>query len=141
MQSLLQPGTAQLIRDALGQDANLLPDVVPTALARLAGEAPAVHSRVPAEVSGTAIRLGSGRVLERSRRWGALSRRLFWWGDGDVGDRLVATRHVAAAAPLGVAGLFLRRGCTWRHRSPACPAATWEIAAGASIVILLTEAP
>jgi len=127
MQIVLRPETARRIRDVLGDDVELLPGAVPSALARLAVEAPAVYSQVLAELSGTQIRLDSERALERKRRWSALRRLLFWWGeyDSDVGDRLVAKRHVAAAVPLGLAGLILvllAGSALFGHRGPRATA-------------------
>jgi hypothetical protein len=109
MEITLTPGAAQRIREVLGDDLDLAPSAVPSILARLAVEAPSVYSHVLAELSGTQIRLDSERALARSRRWRALRARLFWWGEyeSDAGDRLIAKRHVAAAIPLGLAGLIL----------------------------------
>jgi hypothetical protein len=105
----LSPATAQRIQAALGDDADLSPGRIPTVLARLAVEAPAVYSQVLSEISGSQIRLDSERELQRRRRRGLLRRWLFWWGEyeSDVGDRLLAKRPVAAAVPLGLAGIIL----------------------------------
>ncbi len=109
MEITLTPGATQRIREVLGDDVDLAPSAVPSILARLAVEAPDVYSHVLAELSGTQIRLDSERALARSRWWRALRARLFWWGEyeSDAGDRLIAKRHVAAAIPLGLAGLIL----------------------------------
>lgn len=109
MEISLLPATAERIRTALGEDVDLSPGAVPTVLARLAVEAPAVYSDVLTELSGSQIRLDSERELLRRRRRGLLRRALFWWGEyeSEAGDRLVAKRHVAAAVPFGLAGLIL----------------------------------
>lgn len=109
MEITLSSVTAQRIRAALGDEADLSPGRIPTLLARLAVEAPAVYSQVLSEISGSQIRLDSERELQR-RRWRGLFRRwLFWWGEyeSDVGDRLLAKRPIAAAVPLGLAGIIL----------------------------------
>ncbi len=101
--------TADRVRAALGEDVALSPADVPAVLARLAVEAPDVYSQVLSEISGSQVRLDSERALRRRRRRGLLRRALFWWGEyeSEVGDRLIAKRHVAAAVPLALAGLIL----------------------------------
>lgn len=122
MEITLSSVTAQRIRAALGDDADLSPGRIPTMLARLAVEAPAVYSQVLSEISGSQIRLDSERELQRRRWRGLLRRWLFWWGEyeSDVGDRLLAKRPVAAAVPLGLAGiiLILLVLSTLGHRAP-----------------------
>ncbi len=123
MEITLTPGAAQRIREVLGDDVDLTPSAVPSVLARLAVEAPSVYSHVLAELSGTQIRLDSERALARSRWWRVLRARLFWWGEyeSDAGDRLIAKRHVAAAIPLGLAGLILlslAASSLVRHHAP-----------------------
>jgi hypothetical protein len=105
----LSPRTAQRIRAALGDDVDLSPRTLPTVLARLGVEAPTVYSRVLAEISGSQIRLDSERDLHKRRWRDRLRKALFSWGEfeSDVGDRLLAKRHVAAAVPLGMAGVIL----------------------------------
>ena len=109
MEITLSPETTRRVRDVLGDDVDLSPGAVPSALARLAVEAPRVYSQILAELSGTEIRLDSERVLVRRRWWSAVRRRLFWWAEyeSEAGDRLIAKRHVAAAVPLGLAGVIL----------------------------------
>lgn len=109
MEITLSPETTRRVRDVLGDDVDLSPGAVPSALARLAVEAPRVYSQILAELSGTEIRLDSERVLVRRRWWSAVRRQLFWWAEheSDVGDRLIAKRHIAAAVPLGLAGIIL----------------------------------
>jgi hypothetical protein len=107
MKISLTEETAARIRDVLGNDVDLAPDVVPGVLARLAVEAPAVYSQVLEELSGSQIRLDSERELRRRRRRGLLRRLLFSWGEyeTDVGDRLLEKRHIAAALPVALAVL------------------------------------
>src|SRR2546427_3271087 len=109
MRISLNPQTALRIREALGDDVDLAPDLVPGLLARLAVEAPAVYSQVLGELSGSQIRLDSEDQLRGRRRRAALRRLLFSWGEYEtgVGDRLVAKRHIAAAVPLSIAALTL----------------------------------
>jgi len=109
MEITLLPSTIERIRAALGDDVDLSPGGVPAVLARLAVEAPGVYSHVLAEISGSQVRLDSERALQRRRRRGWLRRILFWWGEyeSEVGDRLIAKRHIAAAVPLGLAGLIV----------------------------------
>ncbi len=109
MEITLPPHTAQRIRAALGDGVNLSSEMLPAALARLAVEAPAAYSGVLAEISGSQIRLDSERELQRRRRRGVFRRALFWWGEyeSEVGDRLLAKRHVAAAVPFGLASIIL----------------------------------
>jgi len=109
MEITLRPETADRIRLALGDDVDLAPAAVPSALSRLSVEAPAIYSEVLAEISGTEIRLDSERALAHKRRRAAWRRALFSWGEyqSDAGDHLIAKRHVAAAVPLGLAGLLL----------------------------------
>ena len=107
MRISLADETAARIRDVLGNDVDLAPDVVPSVLARLAVEAPAVYSQVLEELSGSQIRLDSERELRRRQRRGLLRRLLFSWGEyeTDVGDRLLEKRHIAAVLPLALAVL------------------------------------
>src|SRR5438309_2050388 len=109
MRIALSPQTAQRIREALGEEVDLAPDLVPGVLARLAVEAPAVYSQVLVELSGSQIRLDSEDQLRRRQRRGTLRRLLFSWGEYEtaVGDRLFAKRHIAAAVPLSIAALTL----------------------------------
>jgi len=109
MEIILTLEAAQQIRSVLGDDIDLSPGAVPSALSRLAVEAPAVYSQILANLSGTQIRLDSERALARARWWRSVRARLFWWGEyeSDAGDRLIAKRHVAAAVPLGLAGVIL----------------------------------
>jgi len=123
MEITLRPATADRIRQALGDEIDLAPTSVAAALARLAVEAPATYSEVLAEISGTQIRLDSERALVQKRRSAVWRRLLFSWGEyqSDAGDRLIAKRHVAAAVPLGLAGLFLLAlvgSAVWGHRPP-----------------------
>jgi len=127
MRISLSPQTAQRIREALGNEVDLAPDLVPSVLARLAVEAPAVYSQVLAELSGSQIRLDSEAELLRRQRRSALKRVLFSWGEYEtgVGDRLLAKRHIAAAAPLSMAALilaFLAISLALGHRPSAAPA-------------------
>jgi len=127
MRISLSPETAQRIREALGNDVDLAPDVVPSVLGRLAVEAPAVYSQVLAELSGSQIRLDSEDELRRRQRRGALRRLLFSWGEYEtgVGDRLFAKRHIAAAVPLSIAALtltFLAISLVFGHRTVITPA-------------------
>ena len=124
MEILLRPETAERIRRALGEDVDLSPSAVPSALARLSVEASAIYSEVLAEISGTQIRLDSERALAQKRRSAAWRRVLFSWGEyqSDAGDHLIAKRHVAAAVPLGLAGLLLlglAGSALLGHRPPA----------------------
>ena len=127
MQIALSPKTAQRIREALREDVDLAPDLVPGVLARLAVEAPAVYSQVLVELSGSQIRLDSEDQLRRRQRRGTLRRLLFSWGEyeTDVGDRLFAKRNVAAAVPLSIAALtltFLAISLALGHRAvPVSP--------------------
>ncbi len=107
MRISLTEETAARIRDVLGTDVDLAPDVVPSVLARLAVEAPAVYSQVLGDLSGSQIRLDSEGELRRRQRRGLLRRLLFSWGEyeTDVGDRVVEKRHLAAALPLALAVL------------------------------------
>src|SRR5215472_11263074 len=107
MRISLTEETAARIRDVLGADVDLAPDVVPSVLARLAVEAPEVYSHVLEELSGSQIRLDSEGELRRRRRRGLLRRLLFSWGEyeTDVGDRVPQKRHLAAALPLALAVL------------------------------------
>jgi hypothetical protein len=109
MRISLSSQTAQRIREALGDDVDLAPELVPGVLARLAVEAPAVYSQVLVELSGSQIRLDSEDQLRRRQRRGTLRRLLFSWGEYEtgVGDRLFAKRHIAAAVPLSIAALTL----------------------------------
>ncbi len=109
MEVHLLPQTADRVRAALGEDVTLSPADVPAVLARLAVEAPDVYSLVLAEISGSQVRLDSERTLRRRRRRGLMRRLFFRWGEyeSEVGDRLIAKRHVAAAVPLGLAALIL----------------------------------
>src|SRR6516164_6340674 len=109
MRISLTPETAERIRGALGDDVDLAPDLIPGVLGRLAVEAPAIYSQVLTEISGSQIRLDSEDELRRRRRRGLLRRLLFSWGEyeTDVGDRLIAKRHIAAAIPLGIATLTM----------------------------------
>ncbi len=109
MEVHLFPQTVDRVRAALGEDVTLSPADVPAVLARLAVEAPDVYSQVLSEISGSQVRLDSERALRRRRRRGLVRRLFFWWGEyeSEVGDRLIAKRHVAAAVPLGLAGLIL----------------------------------
>ncbi len=109
MEVYLRPSTAARIRSALGEDVSLAPAGVPGVLARLAVEAPDVYSQVLAEISGSQVRLDSEMTLRRRWRRGLIRRLLFGWGEyeSDVGDRLIAKRHVAAAVPIGLAVLIL----------------------------------
>jgi hypothetical protein len=127
MEITLNPEMSQRIRGVLGDDVDLAPGAVLSALARLSVEAPGVYSQILSELSGTQIRLDSERVLARRQWWNALRRRVFWWGvyESDAGDRLVAKRHVAASVPLGLAAVILcaLAGSTaFRHHSPAAEA-------------------
>ena len=109
MRISLTPETAERIRGALGDDVDLTPDLIPTVLGRLAVEAPAIYSQVLSEISGSQIRLDSEEELRKRQRRGLLRRLLFSWGEyeTDVGDRLLAKRHIAAAVPLGIAMLTM----------------------------------
>jgi hypothetical protein len=109
MEITLSAHTLERIRGALGNAVDLSPAAVPAALARLAVEAPAVYTDVLGEISGSEVRLDSERERERRRRRGMLRRMLFGWAECDtgVGDRLIAKRRVAAAVPIGLAGLTL----------------------------------
>ena len=109
MEIILLPETAQRIRATLEGEVDLSPAAVPSALSRLAVEAPAVYSQVLAELSGSQIRLDSERKLQHRHRRALLRRVFFWWGEygSDVGDRLIAKRRVAAAVPFGIAGVIL----------------------------------
>ncbi|HKV45578.1 MAG TPA: hypothetical protein VJT32_13035 [bacterium] len=109
MKISLSEETAQRIRDALGDDVDLVPEVIPVVLARLAVEAPATYSQVLAEISGSQIRLDSEDELQRRRRRSLLRRLFFRWGEYEtsVGDRLLAKREVTAAVPLAIAVLTL----------------------------------
>jgi len=123
MEITLSPETTRRVRDVLGDDVDLSPGAVPSALARLAVEAPRVYSQILTELSGTEIRLDSERVLVRRRWWSVVRRHLFGWAEyeSDAGDRLVAKRHVAAAVPLGLAGvilLLLAGSAVFRHHAP-----------------------
>ncbi len=105
MKISLNEGTIQRIRAALGNDIDLAPDLVPSVLARLAVEAPAVYSEVLGELSGSQIRLDSEEEFLRRRRRGMLRRLLFSWGEYEsgAGDRLLDKRHIAAVVPLVLA--------------------------------------
>ncbi len=107
MRISLTEETAARIRDVLGNDVELDPDVVPSVLARLAVEAPSLYSHVLEELSGSQIRLDSERELRRRRRRGLLRRLLFSWGEyeTDAGDRVLEKRHIAAVLPLSLAVL------------------------------------
>ena len=109
MEITLRPETAARIRQALGDDVDLAPAAVASALARLSVEAPTIYSEVLAEISGTHIRLDSERAFAHKRRSAIWRKLLFSWGEyqSDAGDHLIAKRHVAAAVPLGLAGLLL----------------------------------
>jgi len=109
MRISLTPETAERIRGALGDDVDLAPDLIPNVLGRLAVEAPAIYSQVLSEISGSQIRLDSEEELRKRQRRGLLRRLLFSWGEyeTDVGDRLLAKRHLAAAIPLGIATLTM----------------------------------
>lgn len=109
MKISLTPETVQRIRNAIGDDVDLAPDLVPNVLARLAVEAPVIYSQVLEELSGSQIRLDSEQELRRRQRRGLFRRLLFWWGeyDTEVGDRLLNRRHIAAAVPLALAVLTL----------------------------------
>jgi hypothetical protein len=109
MRISLAPETAERIRGVLGDDIDLAPDLIPSVLGRLAVEAPAIYSQVLTEISGSQIRLDSEDELRRRRRRGLVRRLLFSWGEyeTDVGDRLIAKRHIAAAVPLGIATLTM----------------------------------
>jgi hypothetical protein len=109
MRISLTPETAERIRGVLGDDVDLAPDLIPSVLSRLAVEAPAIYSQVLTEISGSQIRLDSEEELRKRRRRGLLRRLLFSWGEyeTDVGDRLLAKRHIAAAVPLGIATLTM----------------------------------
>jgi len=109
MRISLTPETAERIRGALGDDVDLAPDLIPNVLGRLAVEAPAIYSQVLSEISGSQIRLDSEEELRKRQRRGLLRRLLFSWGEyeTDVGDRLLAKRHIAAAVPLGIAMLTM----------------------------------
>lgn len=109
MKITLTPDTTHRIREALGSDVDLAPEVVPSVLARLAVESPAVYSKVLEELSGSQIRLDSEDELRRRRRRGMLRRLLFSWGEYEsgVGDRLLEKRHIAAAVPLALAVLTI----------------------------------
>lgn len=124
MEITLRPQTADRIRQALGDEVDLAPSAVASALARLSVEAPTVYSEVLAEISGTHIRLDSERVLAQKRRSALWRKLLFSWGEyqSDAGDHLIAKRHVAAAVPLGLAGLLLLAlagSALLGHRAPA----------------------
>jgi hypothetical protein len=109
MKITLTQETIHRIREALGSDVDLGPEVVPSVLARLAVEAPAVYSKVLEELSGSQIRLDSEDELRRRQRRGMLRRLLFSWGEYEsgVGDRLLEKRHIAAAVPLALAVLTI----------------------------------
>jgi hypothetical protein len=109
MRVALTAKTAQRIREALGNDVDLAPDVVPGVLARLAVEAPPVYSQVLEELSGSQVRLDSEEELRRRRRRGMFRRLLFSWGEYETGagDRLLDKRHVAAAVPFALAVLTM----------------------------------
>jgi hypothetical protein len=109
MRVSLTAETTQRIREALGNDIDLTPDVVPGVLARLAVEAPAVYSQVLQELSGSQILLDSEKELRRRRRRGLVRRLLFSWGEYETGagDRLLDKRHVTAAVPLALAVLTM----------------------------------
>lgn len=109
MRISLTPETAERIRGVLGDDVDLDPDLIPSVLARLAVEAPAIYSQVLTEISGSQIRLDSEEELRKRQRRGLLRRLLFSWGEyeTEVGDRLLAKRHIAAAVPLGIAMLTM----------------------------------
>ena len=109
MEITLRPETAARIRQALGDDVDLAPAAVASALARLSVETPTIYSEVLAEISGTHIRLDSERAFAHKRRSAIWRKLLFSWGEyqSDAGDHLIAKRHVAAAVPLGLAGLLL----------------------------------
>lgn len=109
MRISLTEETRNRIRDVLGNDVDLAPDVVPGVLARLAVEAPVVYSQVLAEISGSQIRLDSESEIRRRRRRGLLRRLLFAWGEyeTEAGDRVVEKRHLAAAVPLTLAVLTM----------------------------------
>jgi len=145
MEITLSPETTRRVRDVLGDDVDLSPGAVPSALARLAVEAPRVYSQVLAELSGTEIRLDSERVLVRRRWWSVVRRHLFWWAEyqSDAGERLIAKRHVAAAVPLGLAGviLLLLAGSTmFRHHVPAAAARRPAVAVVPRPAFALTRA-
>ena len=121
MQVSLAPQTAQQIRDALGDGVDLAPENTPAVLARLAVEAPAIYSEVLAQISGSQIRLDSEAELHKRRRRHMLRRLFFSWGEyeTDVGDRVFAKRHIAAAVPLSAAALtlvVLAAGHVFGHR-------------------------
>ena len=105
MRIALADETRQRIRDVLGNDVDLDPEVVPTVLARLSVEAPAVYSQVLEELSGSQIQLDSEAELRRRRRRSLLRRLLFSWGEYETaaGDRVLEKRHIAAAVPLALA--------------------------------------
>jgi hypothetical protein len=109
MEIVLAPESAARIRAVLGGGVDLSPPAVPEALARLANEAPDVYSQVLDDLSGCDIRLDSERALHRRHRRSALRRLLFGWAEyeSDAGDRVVAKRRVAAAVPIGLAGVLL----------------------------------
>jgi hypothetical protein len=109
MRVSLTPETTRRIREALGNDVDLAPDVVPSVLARLAVEAPVVYSQVLEELSGSQIRLDSEQELRRRQRRGMFRRLLFSWGEYEtgVGDRLLDKRHITAAVPLALAVLTM----------------------------------
>lgn len=109
MRISLTEETGNRIREVLGNDVDLAPDVVPSVLARLAVEAPAVYSQVLEELSGSQIRLDSESEMLRRRRRSLLRRLLFWWGEyeTDAGDRMLEKRHIAAGLPLALALLTM----------------------------------
>ncbi len=109
MRISLSEETRNRIRDVLGKEVDLAPEVVPSVLARLAVEAPAVYSQVLEEISGSQIRLDSEGEIRRRQRRGALRRLLFSWGEyeTDAGDRVLEKRHIAAALPLALAVLTM----------------------------------
>ncbi len=74
MRISLSEETRSRIREVLGNDVDLAPDVVPSVLARLAVEAPAVYSQVLEEISGSQIRLDSEGEIRRRQRRGVLRR-------------------------------------------------------------------
>ena len=73
MEIILTLEAAQQIRSVLGDDIDLSPGAVPSALSRLAVEAPAVYSQILANLSGTQIRF-SRLSLRKSLIFQALAK-------------------------------------------------------------------
>lgn len=127
MEIALAPHSEARIRAVLGATVDLSPGAVPQVLARLAEDAPDVYSQVLSELSGSQIQLDSERTLHRRHRRAALRRAVFGWGEyeSEAGDRLLAKRRLAAAAPIGLAAVMLIvGGCSaLLHRSHSASAA------------------